>query len=187
MKKRGHIVTRYKNSHSIVIELGRDPATGKRKQQWVTVKGPKKEAEKKLTEMLHQLDTGTFMKPGKTTLAGFLERWLVDYAKPKLTPRAFERYESICRVHLVPSLGSTPLTQIRPDAIQRLYVNKLNDGLAPRSVRYLHTVLHVALQTALKWDIIARNPADAVDPPRANRPEMQTWAEAEIGRFLEAA
>ena len=71
---RGHIIKRYKNSYTIVLNLGVDPSTGKRKQQWVSVKGPKKEAEKRLAELLHQIDTGTFMKPGKTTLAEYLER-----------------------------------------------------------------------------------------------------------------
>jgi len=77
---RGHIIKRYEDSYNIVLNLGTDPATGKRKQQWITVKGTKKEAEKRLADMLHQLDTGTFMKPSKTTLAEYLERWLKDYA-----------------------------------------------------------------------------------------------------------
>ena len=58
-------------------------------------KGAKKEAEKRLAELLHQLDTGTFMRPGKTTLAEYLEKWLADYAKPNLSPRGFERYAGI--------------------------------------------------------------------------------------------
>ena len=82
---RGHIVKRYEDSYNIVLNLGTDPATGKRKQQWITVKGTKKEAEKKLAELLHQLDTGTFMKPGKLTLADYLEIWLRDYAWPNLS------------------------------------------------------------------------------------------------------
>ena len=61
------------------MNLGRAPATGKRKQQWVSVKGTKKEAAKRLAELLHQLDTGSFMKPGKTNVADFLQRWLQDY------------------------------------------------------------------------------------------------------------
>ena len=63
---RGHIIKRYKDSYSIVLNLGIDPSTGKRKQQWVSVKGTKKEAEKRLAEMLHQIDTGFFIKPDKT-------------------------------------------------------------------------------------------------------------------------
>ena len=65
---RGHIVKRYKDSYTVVLNLGRDPITCKRKQQWVTVKGTKKDAEKKLAELLHQLDTGTLIIPGKITL-----------------------------------------------------------------------------------------------------------------------
>ena len=87
---RGHIVKRYKNSYSIVINLGIDPSTGKPKQQWVSVKGTKKDAEKRLADLLHQLDTGAFMKPGRTTLAEYLKQWLRDYAIPNLTPRSLK-------------------------------------------------------------------------------------------------
>ena len=184
---RGHIVKRGKDSYSIVIPLGTDPVTGKRKQQWVSVKGTKKDAEKRLSEMFHQLDTGSFMLPGKTTLAEYLEKWLSDYAKPNLSPRGFERYESICRVHLIPSLGSIPLTQLRPEHLQRHYTDKLNNGLSALTVRYHHTVLHKALQTAIKWGLVGRNVADGVDVPRARHNEMQTWDKYELTRFLDTA
>ena len=55
---RGHITKRSKDSWTIVLDLGRDPSTGKRKQQWVTHKGTKKEAETKLTKLLGQLNNG---------------------------------------------------------------------------------------------------------------------------------
>ena len=66
---RGSIIKRGKSSYTVVLNLGIDPQTGKRKQQWVSVKGTKKDTEKRLSELLHQLDTGTFMKPTKTTLS----------------------------------------------------------------------------------------------------------------------
>jgi len=87
---RGHIVKRYKDSYTIVLNLGKDPTTGKQKQQWISVKGTKKEAEKKLADLLHEVDTGTLMRPSKTTLAEYLERWLKDYAWPNLSPRTVE-------------------------------------------------------------------------------------------------
>jgi integrase len=104
-----------------------------------------------------------------------------------LSPRGFERYESVVRVHLVPGLGAIPLTQLRPEHLQRQYASKLSDGLSPRSVRYQHVVLHKALQTAMKWGLVARNVADGVDVPRARQAEIQTWDEYEVGRFLEVA
>jgi integrase len=184
---RGHITKRGKDSYSIAVSLGRDPATGKYKYQWVSVKGTKREAEKHLSELLHELDTGTFVKPGRTTLAEYLRRWLQEYAKPNLSPRSFERYESITRVHLIPRLGNILLRQLTSEQLQKHYTLKLNEGLSPRSVRYQHVVLHKALQTAMKWGLVARNVADGVDVPRARQAEMQTWDEYEVARFLEAA
>jgi integrase len=182
---RGHITKRGKSSYSIAVSLGKDATTGKYKYQWVSVKGTKKEAEKRLSEILNQIDNGTFLKPGKTTLAEYLNKWLSDYAKPKLSPRGFERYESIARVHLIPNLGSIALTALRPEYLQQHYTAKLNSGLSARSVRYQHVVIHKALQTAMKWGLVNRNVADSVDVPPALDNEMQTWEEYEINRFLE--
>lgn len=184
---RGHITKRGKDSYSIVISLGKDPATGKYRYQWVSVKGTKKDAEKRLSELLHQLDTGTFVNPGRTTLAEYLQRWLQEYTKPNLSPRGFERYESITRVHLIPRLGNIPLVQLTSEQLQKHYTLKLNEGLSPRSIRYHHVVLHKALETAMKWGLLARNVSDGVDVPRARQAEMRTWDEYEVTRFLEAA
>jgi len=191
---RGHIIKRYKGSYTIVLNLGIDPTTGKRKQQWVSVKGTKKEAEKRLSELLHQLDTGTFMRPSKTTLAEYLERWLKDYVWPNLAPRTSEGYETIVRQHLIPKLGSMTLTQLKPEHLQKYYSEMLSSGrcdssgsLSAQTVRHHHTALHKALQTAVEWGLLSRNVADAVRPPRAQRPEMHTWEEDDVTRFLEAA
>jgi len=169
---RGHITKRGKNSYSIAISLGKDQATGKYKQQWESVKGTKKDAEKRLSELLHQLDNGTFIAPGKTTLGEYLEIWLKEYVWPNLAPRTAEGYQYMVRSHLTPSLGQIPLTQLKPEHLQRLYSEKLSSGrfdgkggLSERSVQYIHVTLHKALKNAIKLGIIGRNPADAVDPP----------------------
>lgn len=184
---RSHIVQRSKSTYSIKISMGKDPATGKYKSQWFTVKGSKKDAEKRLSELLHQMDTSNYMKPGKTTVADYLDRWLSDYVKPNLSPRGYERYESIARVHLIPAIGSIQLTQLRSSHLQKHYSTMLEAGLSPRSVRYHHVVLHKAFNTALKWGLISRNAADGVDVPRPRRNDMQIWDEAELKQFLQAA
>jgi integrase len=184
---RGHIEKRGKNSYSIAVSLGKDSTTGKYKQQWVSVKGTKKEAEKRLAEILNQVDNGTFLKPNKTTLAEYLEQWLKDYAWPNLAPRTAEGYEHICRHHFIPVLGNMTLTQLKPEHLQRYYSEKLTKGLSAQTVRHHHTVLHKALQTAVEWGLLSRNIADAVRSPQVQRPEMQTWDEDDITRFLESA
>lgn len=54
----GSIRKRGENSWEIQITLGKDPVTGKKKRIYKTVKGTKKEAEKVLREILHQVDHG---------------------------------------------------------------------------------------------------------------------------------
>ena len=61
-------------------------------------------------------------------------------------------------------------------------------GLAPRTVRYVHTILHRAFRDAVRWGRLARNPTDAADPPRASasaRPAMTTWTAGELRAFLD--
>ena len=104
---RGRIIKRKgSNNYTIVLQLGLDPATGKRKQQWITAGPSKREAEKQMTELIHLMDTGVYMKPGKITVANYLEEWLKGYVWPNLSPRTAEGYESIVRFHLIPALGS---------------------------------------------------------------------------------
>jgi len=191
---RGHITKRGKNSWSIVLNTGKDPLTGRYKQQWISVKGTKKEAERALAEALHQIDTGVFIKPGRLTLADFLQRWLKDYARPNLAPRTTEGYETIIRCHLVPAIGAIPLTQLKPQHIQGYYSDMLSSGrcadkapLSPTTVRQHHMVLHRALRFAIRWGLISKNPVDAIEPPRCHRSEIHIMNEDNIHTLLEAA
>jgi len=191
---RGHIRKRGKDTYTVVISMPYDPQTGRYPQIWETVKGGKREAEKRMVELQHQIDTGTFVRPSKTTLGEFLERWLVDYAGPNVGPRTAEGYGTIIRQHLIPGLGTYALVQLKPERIQKYYADMLDHGrhdgtggLSARTVRHHAMVLHKALDTAVTWGLMARNPADAVKPPRAQRPEWRPFDEHDARSLLEAA
>jgi len=184
---RGHITKRGKDSYTIVLELEKDHTSGKRKQQWISVKGTKKEAEKRLSELLHQLDNGVFIKPTKTTLAEYLERWIKDYVNINLAPRTAEGYQMIMHRHIMPALGNKFLTQLKPEHLQKYYSDKLNAGLSAQTVRHHHTALHKALQTAVEWGLLTRNVADAVKSPRPQPNEIKIWNEDELNTFIEQA
>lgn len=77
---RGHITKRSKGSWSIVLDVGRDPSTGRRKQQWLTIRGTKKQAETKLVELQHQMDSGGYIKPTKETVGhSCRDIWTITY------------------------------------------------------------------------------------------------------------
>lgn len=190
---RGHIEKRAKDSYSIKVSVGKD-ATGKYKFQWTTVRGNKKEAEKRLSELLTQIDTGTFIKPGKITLAEYLERWLKDYVQPNLSPKTYEGRAQYVNRQIIPSLGKLALIALKPEHLQHFYAERLSNGrcdgkggLSARTVRDLHGILHAVLATAVKHGLLVRNVADAVDPPRFPRPEMHVMNEVELISVLEVA
>ncbi|HZA21346.1 MAG TPA: tyrosine-type recombinase/integrase [Dehalococcoidia bacterium] len=190
---RGTIKQRAKGSWTIILDTGRDPATCKRQQKWETVRGTKKEAVKRLAELQHQLNTGEYIKGSKDTVDSFLERWLRDYAWPNLSPETAQGYDIICRKHLIPALGNLELTKVTPDVLQAYYAKALKQGrrdgkggLSPRTVRHHHTTLHTALAHAVKWRLLARNPADAVDAPRYQKKEMRVFDQSGMGAFLES-
>ena len=62
-------------------------------------------------------------------------------------------------------------------------------GLARRTVYYTHTILHRALKDAVRWNRLARNPADAADPPRggARSDGVHAWDAATLRSFLETS
>ncbi len=183
----GSIVKRGKNSWSVIVDLGRDPVTGKRRQLWRSVKGTKRDAQVVLTQLLHQRDTGVDAPPGKTTVGEFLQLWLQTYAAPNTAPKTYERYEQLMRVHVVPLLGNIPLSKLRPLHIQGVYQRVREKGQSARTALHCHRVLKQALGHALKWQLLARNPAEAVDPPRPERHEMPSFTSDEVRRLLSAA
>ena len=191
---KGHITQRSKGSWSIVIDEGKDPLTGKRIQQWHTVKGTKRNAQKFLNEILVSKEKGTYVKPTRLSLGDWLEQWLDGYVAMHTTLRTQESYRSIINRHILPSLGSIPLSQLQPQQIQSYYAQALSSGrtdkkggLSARSVLYHHRILTEALSHAVKMGILIRNVAELVDPPRVERAKMSTLTPDEVFIFLDAA
>ena len=84
---------------SIVLDLGYqvDTETGlrKRRQKWITVRGTKRDAGRKLAELIHRADTGSFIEPSKVTVGEWLDTWLEKAIKPhRRTLSAYETYKS---------------------------------------------------------------------------------------------
>lgn len=176
---RGHIRKRGRKSWSIVVEVDRD-AAGRRRQKWETVQGTKKKAEARLAEILHALETGLYIEPAKLTVGQYLEKWL-EATKPNIAGKTFERYAEIARRQLAPALGKILLSKLSPLQIQAAHAKALTSGrldgkkggvLSAQTVLHHHRVLREALNQAVKWRLLARNPADAVDPPKPQRKEM---------------
>ena len=179
---RGQIRKRGK-SYSVVVFNGKD-ANGKKKYIWETFR-TSDQAQKRLTELLHQIDTGTLARP-KGTLGEFTEQWLRDYAKPNLAPTTYQGYVGIYRSGIGPILGNILLKDLRPSHIQEYIALKLSKNVSNTTVRHHITFLHSVLETAIKWQLLIRNPIDSVTMPKIVKHEMNILNEQQAETILQA-
>ncbi len=192
---RGSIIRRGA-SYSVVVDLGRDPRTGRRRQRWHSGYRTKREAERAAAELVGAVNSGGYVPRSRQTLDGFVAEWLTA-VEPTVRPATHHSYARNLRLHVLPTLGGSPLAAVDGGSLNGLYARLLAEGrkdyrgggLSPRSVRYVHTIVHRVMRDAVRWGRLSRNPADAADPPRAapaGGPGMVTWTAAELRTFLDA-
>ena len=154
----------------------------------------KQDALRVMREALAASDRGGFTDPSKQPFGSYVASWLDGL---RLAPSTIASYRKNVRLHIAPAIGALPLTQVTPLRLDALY-RKLEksgrhhgqgDGLSPRTVLYIHTIISAALRDAVEADLLPRNPAAKAHPPttkqaRAAAPEMRPWTAAQLAAFL---
>ncbi len=143
-----------------------------------------KEAQEKLRKALYDQQQGTLITAPQQTVAQFLTDWLENTQKQSVRPRTYERYEEIVRLHIIPVLGRQKLQSLSPQQVQTFYTKKLKEGLSALTVISFHNLLHKALDTAVKWNLVVRNVCKAVSPPRRQRFEVKPLTLEQIQKLL---
>ena len=186
MGKRGNgegSITRRKNGgwcaqYTVYTAQGRKRKTlyGKTRQ----------EVAAKLSKALADREGGLTFDTGTITVGEYLDKWLSDSVRGTVRISTLERHEGIIRTHLSPALGSIRLKSLTPAHVRGLIREKLDAGLAPATVRKIHSTLHKALGVAVSDGLVPRNAAD-VKAPRPSPEEMRPLSEQQARVFLEAA
>ncbi len=145
------------------------------------------------TDVGHDVSRGSACRQtGALSVESFLRETWLPVARGTIRPTTYSSYEMHVRCYLVPAFGPLSLEQLTPLDISRFY-GELIQGwngrtvLSPATVRRVHATLHRALRDAVRWQLIARNPAATADPPRARRPEINVWTPHQLQIFLRDA
>lgn len=173
-----------KGKWEVEVEAGKDPLTGKRQRIVRRIKGRQQDAEELCAELLIEVKRGTYVKPDKTPFGEYLEHWLSTH-KGNIAPSTHEGYRRIIKGHVIPVLGQIPLHNLKTIQIQSYYTEKLNSGLSARTVQQHHSVIRKALQHAVKWELLSKNPAVNTEPPKPDRPPVKYIPPNEIEPFLD--
>ena len=118
---------------------------------------------------------------GRMRLDGFLRHWLDEHVVSTVRARTAATYRTQVERQLIPELGGHPLSGLRSGHILAWRNSELARGRHPRSVSHDLTVLRAALQQAVRWEMIATNPAALVPGPHVPGGDQKplTWSQAE--------
>ena len=166
-----------------VVDLGW--LDGKRNRKSMYAK-TRKEVQEKLNTALLSHRRGLSFQSETLTVREFLFDWLAESVKPIVRPRTYQSYAELVRLHLEPSLGRIRLSRLTPRDVRKLINSKLNVGLSPRRVQYIHAVLRKALSQAEKDGSVARNVSKLADAPKVEQAEISPFDPNEARLFVKA-
>jgi len=173
------------------IDLPPDPETGRRRQKKIArdrKTGARWTSKKTCRTAMQahevELRTGIPVDVTTRTVDEHLEQWL-SQMEGRVTPSTLMQYRRAWN-RLRPRLGSIKLQSLQALAVQSAF-DELRKRLAPNTLHLTHSVLHQALEQAVKWEILPRNPASSVSLPSARpRAPRAVWTTAETQTFLAA-
>lgn len=181
---RGHIRKRGVG-YQIVVDIGRDPLTGKRKQKSVGGFKTKKEAEKALAEMIAKVEKGEYFEETNMTLEEYLNKWL-EYTKYNVSENTYIFYKEITTKRLIPMLGKIELKKLKAINIQTFLTEILNsENVSPTTVRHYYNVLNIALNQAVKMQLIQINPCNSVIPPKKKENKINVLTPEQVKILLD--
>ena len=160
---------------------------GESRRIYETVSGTRPQAEAVLRKRRGAIEAGQYVPRTKETVAEYIDRWFVIYARTNTTPRTQQGYDGYIRNHIKPYLGRIPLQALRTEHVQSLYSVMLERGLSAQTVKHCHRILTGALNQAVDWGNLSRNPAKSASPPPPGRARVEIWSTDTLQRFLDVA
>ncbi|GGU86616.1 site-specific integrase [Streptomyces albospinus] len=144
------------------------------------------ECDAKRRELLDKVDQGVPVPTRSAKLAEWLPYWLDNVIKPRRKLSTYDKYESHARLYLVPMLGAKRLESLGVADVRRFLV-RLEKQTTAATAKESHRVLRSALSSACREELITRNVAKLVEPPRTDSREVKPWTLNETLDFLAAA
>ena len=136
--------------------------------------------------MLSDIQRGLPVVYEKQSVGAYLDWWLENVAKSTVRPSTWTSYEELVRLHLRPAFEKIALSKLTTQHVRSFLTERLITGLSTRRVQYLHAVLRASLNTAFRDQLVIRNVAAIVKPPRVIGKEVQPLTPEQARRFLDS-
>lgn len=181
----------------------KDPGTGKRRYEYQTFHGPKREAERRW--IAHEAEIGAagagYVKPERQPLADYLRGWIRDYGAAHLKATTVASYRTLAEKHIIPALGAVPLADLTASHVSTWQADMLRKAarrgrppkdststspedqrplLSPKRVANARMMLHTALQEAVRLGVLPTNPVTRVRPPKQNPTKVEGFTLGQV-------
>ncbi len=167
------------------VDLGR-ASDGTRRRAAFRGKS-RREVQRAIGKAISERESGFGARPSeRLTTGAFLDQWLGASAPASLRPRTLSGYRSIVRRHLAPSIGRIPLAKLNGAHVQEVVNQLVKAGASPQTVRNVHAVLRRALGQAVRWGMLSRNAASAVDLPASRGYDVRALGVEDARAVLDA-
>lgn len=147
------------------------------------------EVREKAKAIRKRLEGGLPARDARNTLADYTHEWIrstLAASERKATTKTL--YEMIARKHIASSqLGSRTLDKLRASHVEAWVVELRDRNLAPATVRQAYTILRAVLDSAVRDEALAKNPAALVARPRLEHREAAFLTPAQVRLLLDAS
>ncbi len=157
--------------------------SGKWKKKYVYGE-TKKETTRKLNDLIYKLENNLFKDNQATTFNSLLLEWYKIHS-PKLAETTKSLYKMYIDKHINPLIGHIKIKDLKPNTLDKFYNKKL-ETLSPNTVIKLHKLIHIALNYAVKNDLMATNISDNVSLPKQKKYKPQIYDEENFKKLLNA-
>jgi integrase len=182
----GHIRARGKGSWELKFESGpRDPSSGKRKIQYVSFGGTKRQAQVKLAELISAVGKGSFVEPSRLSVTEHVRARVDQWqAAGGISAKTAERYRELVDHQLVPHLGTKPLQKLTTLDLEQWH-SALRATLSARTIGHAHRILSHALSDAMRHGLIIQNVAALEGAPKVDEEEVQVVPKDRVGDLID--
>ncbi|KQV05609.1 MULTISPECIES: site-specific integrase [unclassified Kitasatospora] len=144
------------------------------------------ECDQKRRELVERDKQGVPTPTRSAKLSEWLPYWLEHFVVPQRKRTTASKYEMHVRLYLLPLLGTKGLESLSPRDV-RLFLAKVTEQSSAATAKEAHKVLRTALTAACRDELISRNVAMMVPPPRVVSRESQPWTLDQTLAFLTEA
>ena len=112
-------------------------------------------------------------------LKELLELWLERYMKHTIKIRTYNRYKSICELHLIKDLGEYELDELKPNVLQDFLLKKIDDHYSTNTIKGIVSVLKQALRLAITLEFVDKEYCSNLKMPSSEEKEISVFTKKE--------